>query len=522
MTRNEPSAVARDLRILLDAGGLGGLSDGQLVGRFLDRREAAGAAFEVLVGRHGPMVWGVCRRLLADPHDAADAFQATFLVLVRKAGSVRVDDSLGPWLHGVSLKVARRARSTAARRSARERPGVESIAGRGPDPDRAERLAGLDEEIARLPERYRSAVVLCDLGDLSHQEAARQLGCAVGTVGSRLSRGRERLRGRMTRRGLAPQAGLFTLGLSARPAPSTARVASTTGAALQLAAGNSAPAWAYASLFSKGFLQAMFTTRMMQVAAVALLATTGLITLSSARPAPLPVQVPPAQAPPAPPAAPVPLVDGSPEAILARMLKTYADAPSYEDEGEAVLVFRGDGPKRTVKRPFSTRFVRPKLFRYEFSERARDGDDERNRYVIWTDAAPELSKAWWTIKPEVREGTLDSALGTAAGVSGGTSTIVPGLLMSRVMPSRASLGWLKQPKLTGEEVVEGANCDKIEGLNSSGRPETTWVDKETHLLKKMYEETKIPGAVVEQTTTFRPRLDIAIPADQFDFKPPQP
>ena len=517
MIRNDPSAVVRDIQTLLTVGGVGGLTDGQLLERFVDRREAAGSAFAVLVGRHGPMVWGVCRRILNDPNDAADAFQATFLVLARKAGSVRVDDSLGRWLHGVSLKVAKRARTTAARRSARERPGVETIASPQPAPDRAELLAELDEEIGRLPERYRSAVVLCDLGNLSHEEAARQLGCAVGTVGSRLSRGRERLRDRLTRRGLAPSPGLWGAGLSVKTAPPMALVDSTSNAALRLVVGEAALVSANVSALSKGMLQAMFMTKLKLVAAVALLATSGLIALSYATaPAPKPPTPTSRQGAPAAPA------DGTPEAILAGMIKTYADARSYRDEGEAVLVFWTGAQKRTVKRPFATKFVRPNLFFYEFSERAGDGDDERNRYVIWTDAAPERSRAWWTIKPEVRENPLALALGTAAGVSGGTSTDVPSLLMPKDISSRGSLGWLKEPKLVGEEVVEGAPCHKIEGKNSSGNPETTWVDKETHLLKKMFAKTRIPGSTVEQTTTYRPKINVEISPEQFDFDPPKP
>jgi RNA polymerase sigma-70 factor (ECF subfamily) len=198
MIGKDPSAVVRDVQTLFGAGTLGGLTDGQLLERFVTRRDAgAEAAFTALVQRHGPMVWGVCRRILNDPHAAADAFQATFLVLVRKAVTVRVEDSLGRWLYGVSRRVARLARAVNDRRSARDGRGVEMVAEPDTDTDRSELLARLDEEIARLPERYRAAMVLCDLGRLSHEEAARQLGCAVGTVGSRLAQGRQRLRDRL-------------------------------------------------------------------------------------------------------------------------------------------------------------------------------------------------------------------------------------------------------------------------------------------------------------------------------------
>jgi len=186
---------------------LGELTDGQLLERFVNRNDASAEdAFTILLERHGPMVWGVCRRMLADRHAAADAFQATFLILVRKASEVRVHDTLGPWLYGVSRRVAARARATVLRRGARETGGVEKAAGPSADPDDVERLALLDEEIGRLPERHRAVIVLCDLEGLPHAEAARRLGCPVGTVESRLSRGRQRLRDRLARRGLAPAA----------------------------------------------------------------------------------------------------------------------------------------------------------------------------------------------------------------------------------------------------------------------------------------------------------------------------
>src|SRR5271157_6292247 len=122
MVNRESSAVLRHVRTLFSTGAAGGMSDGQLLDRFRRRTgdPDAEAAFAVLVDRHGPMVLGVCRRALRDPDDAADAFQATFLVLVRKAGSVRVEDSLGRWLYGVSRRVAAKARVAAARRAARE------------------------------------------------------------------------------------------------------------------------------------------------------------------------------------------------------------------------------------------------------------------------------------------------------------------------------------------------------------------------------------------------------------------
>jgi len=227
MTSGATAAALREIGTLFGVGTVAGMTDGQLLERFLARRdEGAELAFAALVARHGPMVLGVCRRALADPGDADDAFQATFLVLVRKARSVRVDDSLGRWLYGVSRKVAARARAVAARRPRTEAPEFEAIAADGPDPDRFEARAILDEELARLPEAYRSAVVLCDLGGLTHEEAARDLRCPVGTIKSRLARGRDRLRGRLERRGLAPSSMALAPAVPASLVEAAARSAS--------------------------------------------------------------------------------------------------------------------------------------------------------------------------------------------------------------------------------------------------------------------------------------------------------
>jgi RNA polymerase sigma factor (sigma-70 family) len=197
------------IRILFGGGTTGGLTDGELLERFLaGDGQAAESAFAALVERHGPMVLRVARSMLRDPHDSEDAVQATFLVLARKAGSLRVVDSLGPWLHGVTCRVAARVRTAAIRRRSKERRAVEDTP--TPSRDRADDLgSALDEEIGRLPDRYRAAVVLCLLEGLTQEQAAYRLGWPSGTVRSRLARGRELLRGRLIRRGLAPSAALL-------------------------------------------------------------------------------------------------------------------------------------------------------------------------------------------------------------------------------------------------------------------------------------------------------------------------
>jgi RNA polymerase sigma factor (sigma-70 family) len=206
------SAVEGQIRRLFQRGVLGDLTDGQLLERFTaGSMEDAEPAFAALVGRHAPMVWRVCRRVLREPHDAEDAFQATFLVLVQNARSVRRKDSVASWLHGVAYRVACCARSAEGRRSRHENRFLvgRERADRGDELESLERSAIVHEELGRLSDPHRQAGVLCDLEELTHEQAAARLGWPVGTVKSRLARGRKRLRARLIRRGLAPASGLI-------------------------------------------------------------------------------------------------------------------------------------------------------------------------------------------------------------------------------------------------------------------------------------------------------------------------
>ncbi len=177
--------------------------------------------------RFGPMVRGVCRALLDDPHDADDAFQATFLVLVKKAGAIRDQALVGNWLYGVAHRVAVRARVDSARTTTagRHRRGLRRAGSerrRAPDRD-AELRPLLHEEVARLPSKYREPVVLCYLQGQTHEEAARSLGWPVGTVKGRLSRARRLLRDRLVRRGVTPTAGVLAAALAREAGASGAR-----------------------------------------------------------------------------------------------------------------------------------------------------------------------------------------------------------------------------------------------------------------------------------------------------------
>ena len=194
----------RQLGGLFADGTVAGLSDSQLLERFLSVGDAG--AFEALVGRHGPMVLSVCRASLRDPHDAEDAFQATFLVLVRNGGAIRRRDALAGWLHGVAHRVAIQANTALARRRRLEREVAEMAVATSTNGPAAgnDLLPALHEEIARLPEKFRLAVVHCDLEGMTQAQAAEQLHWSRRTLQNRLAEGRARLNRRLARRGLAP------------------------------------------------------------------------------------------------------------------------------------------------------------------------------------------------------------------------------------------------------------------------------------------------------------------------------
>jgi RNA polymerase sigma factor (sigma-70 family) len=209
----------RHIHTLFHVGTIGWLTDGQLLERFtFCDAEAAGLAFAALVERHGPMVLRVCQSVLRERHDAEDAFQATFLILVRKAASIRKRSSVVSWLHGVALRVACCQEGAMVRRRRHERRVNERPVASGDEEDRDELASVLHEELDRLPEKYRAPIVLCFFESLSHEQAARQLCWPVGTVRSRLARGRGQLRSRLLRRGLVPSIALLETALCATKA----------------------------------------------------------------------------------------------------------------------------------------------------------------------------------------------------------------------------------------------------------------------------------------------------------------
>jgi RNA polymerase sigma factor (sigma-70 family) len=223
----------RSLDTLFNTGTLGSLTDPELLDCFRSDRGSAGQeAFRILVERHGPMVLGLCRSLVPDPHEAEDAFQATFLVLVRKGHAIWVRDSVGPWLYGVASRVARRARRRTIQRRRTQLPLVVDVADARPGASPVEGAGSeqvIQQEIANLPARLRAPVVLCALEGLSYDAAARQLGVSEPTLRGRLYRARRRLEARLHKRGvLSPLAA--TAGESLRlgmPVPTPALIHST-------------------------------------------------------------------------------------------------------------------------------------------------------------------------------------------------------------------------------------------------------------------------------------------------------
>jgi len=275
-----PGGTGAAIRQLWDGGTAAGLGDAELLDRFARRGDQA--AFSALVTRHGALVLGVCRRVLGDEHAAEDASQAVFLVLARKAGSVSRPDRLAAWLHGVAVRTSRRAKTMTARRRSREALAASSPRQTEDSPaDDLRRV--IDQELARLPEKYRAPVLLCDLGGRSIDEAAGVLGWPRGTVGTRLRKARGVLKSRLTRRGVGLGAGLALAHFSGPPV-SAAWVARTTQSATHYAAPGSAAAVTATptALLADRVIRGMLMTQFKLVAALAgtvLIGGGGLLTL---------------------------------------------------------------------------------------------------------------------------------------------------------------------------------------------------------------------------------------------------
>ena len=279
MTSANRGIVFQQIDRLYREGTLSALGDCQLLERYLTRRDEA--AFRALVDLHGPMVLGLCRRVLRDPRDIEDAFQATFLVLIRKAPTIRDRGLLANWLYGVAYRVARRARTHSLRRRQREiAVGQLEVSAASPAADIEGIGPVLDQELNRLPARYRAPLFLCYLQGQTHDQAAEELGCPVGTVRSRLSRGRDLLRRRLIKRGYAPTAAIPGRGWDLPPqigieAVPQALISSTVDAAVAVDAFKTIPAGAAAAsvlALTQGVLTTMKLAQF-QWLAISILAT---------------------------------------------------------------------------------------------------------------------------------------------------------------------------------------------------------------------------------------------------------
>jgi RNA polymerase sigma-70 factor (ECF subfamily) len=273
MSQKVISVVGQVFRML--AADVAGVSDGELLSRYLAKRDEN--AFAAIVRRHGPMVLGVCHRILRNGSDIDDAFQATFLVLVRKADTIRPRGMVGNWLYGVAYQTAVRARSLLAKRRSREVQMAkmpETAA-----PDTAELWADLqpllDRELHALPDKYRMPIVLCDLEGMSRREAAAQLNWPEGTVAGRLTRGRKLLAGRLSSRGVSLSVGSLVAALADQAAlaqlPSPV-VESTVKATMLFAAGSSPGVISqFTAELTQGVLTAMLISKLKMAMAVALM-----------------------------------------------------------------------------------------------------------------------------------------------------------------------------------------------------------------------------------------------------------
>ncbi len=259
---------------LFRSGTAGGLTDGALLERFLERRdEVAEAAFAALVDRHGAMILRVCRQILHDETDAEDAAQATFLVLARRAGSIGRRESVGSWLHGVAIRVAAKARTAAARRRAHEQRGGAMRASDHPvDPelraiDDHDDWVKLHNELGGLPRSFREPLVLCYFDGLTQEQAAAQLNCPLGTIQSRLARGRAKLKARLEKRGVSLGAVFASeshIAFPACPAP-PAWSESTVRLAMRFAEGKSAAiggAGTTSAILAEELVRAMVATKL--------------------------------------------------------------------------------------------------------------------------------------------------------------------------------------------------------------------------------------------------------------------
>lgn len=492
-----------------------GITDGQLLDSFV--RQKDDEALAALVRRHGPMVWGVCCRLLYSHQDAEDAFQATFLVLVQKAATLPDNEMVGNWLFGVARQTAVRMRAIAAKRGVRERQ-VTVL----PEPTTAgqhlnELKLFLDEELSRLPDKYRVLIILCDMEGKTRKEVARHLDVPAGTVASRLATARVMLAKRLARRGVIVSGGLLGSMLSQQAASATVPtlVLSTTIKAVTTVAAGQAGAGLISSQVA-ALTERVVKTMLMKLktAGAALLVVLGMVALGGG------LATRQTEAAQKDGGKPTTGKEAKPDKLSAtqivdRMVKAYTDCKSYRDSGIVKTVFVLKGGNTTVEKPFTTAFVRPDRFRFEYKEKI---GDQQMRFIIWSNV--KGVKTWWGLKPGIATPeSLELALGGAAGVSSLSSLNIPQLLMPEKM------GWrrlaLTSPKRAKDGKLGKVECFRVEG-KFGDNPITLWIDKKSYLVRRIDEQAKFDNFRTEQTTTYDPIIDGKITDKILEFDPPAP
>jgi RNA polymerase sigma factor (sigma-70 family) len=276
MATGPVNLVIRQMRRIALSHDNGYISDGWLLDAFLKAKDEA--AFEALVKRHGPMVLGVCRRLLRNTHDAENAFQATFVVLLRKAHAIRNRDLLGNWLYGVACRTAMKARANAARRKAKERQVNDMrSASWSAEQTSEELLALLDVELHRLPDKLRAPLVLCDLQGMARKQAARKLGWPIGSLNWRLARARSILAKKLKQHGVTLGTGTLAACLARHAAAASVPAPLldlTVKTAVIMSIGNNAAAGvvsAKVASLAEGVVRMMFLTKLKIAAGLVLL-----------------------------------------------------------------------------------------------------------------------------------------------------------------------------------------------------------------------------------------------------------
>jgi RNA polymerase sigma factor (sigma-70 family) len=347
--------VIRHLRRVALAQDGAGRTDGELLASFIDQKDEA--AFEALMRRHGPMVLAVCRRVVRHHHDAEDAFQATFLVLARKASSVKPRGMLANWLHGVAYRTAMKARTMAVKRQAREKQVTDTPEPTATAQDHWHDLQPLiDQELLGLPENYRLPIVLCDLEGKTIKDATQQLGWPQGTLAGRLARGRKLLAKRLANRGVVLSAGSLAAivaqnGVSAGVPASL--MSSTVKAATLIAAGQSTLAGvvpAKVAALMEGVLRAMLLSKWKAAGAVLFLVLGGIVLggglrerlRAAGQAGPPPVQAKPVAQPDNRKSAPAPPMEDLPIEVAEKQPKDRVNLPRGPAPVQALVKLSDD------------------------------------------------------------------------------------------------------------------------------------------------------------------------------------